>query len=155
MDFGIYTSRILTLEEAEKGTKRFSKKQKRTRFQNKKGNMVMVTIDKSEFGELDDKHCILPDGIISLPYGHLAMSHVETFKESLFPLNPEKIITHHKRNLLRFEQGILESNERMRIINNVLLQQPVFYKRGSLKRSQFQITASTREFILLGLWQKL
>ena len=55
MDFDNYASRILTLEEAEEGTKRFSKKQKQTEFQNKKGNMVMVTIDKSEFGQLNDK----------------------------------------------------------------------------------------------------
>ena len=114
--------------------------------------MVIVTIDKPEFGQLNDKRYIIPDGISSLPYGH---SHIGTFKESLFHPNPEKIITHHKYNLLRFEQGILQSNERMRIINNVLLQQSVFYKRGSLKRSQFQITISTREFMLLGLWQKL
>ena len=54
--------------------------------------MVMVTIDKSEFGQLDDKRYILPDGISSLPYGHLALSHIESFKEPLFSLNPEKII---------------------------------------------------------------
>ena len=54
--------------------------------------MVMVTIDKSEFGQLDDKRYILPDGISSLPYGHLTLSHIESFKEPLFPLNPEKII---------------------------------------------------------------
>ena len=116
MDFGIYTSRILTLEEAEKGTKRFSKKQKQTQFQNKKGKMVMVTINKSEFGQLNDKRYVLPDRISSFPYKHLALSHIESFKETLFPLNAEKIITHHKYNLLRFEQGKLESNERLRII---------------------------------------
>ena len=115
----------------------------------------MVTSDKSEFGQLNDKRYILPDGMSSLQYGHLALSHIESFKESLFPLNPEKIIKYHKYNLLRFEQEISESNERMTILNNVLLQQPVFYKRGSLKRSQFQITTSTREFILFSLWQKL
>ena len=48
--------------------------------------------------------------------------------------------------MLRFEQGILQSNERMRVINFVLLQQPLFYKRGTLKRSQFQINYNTRDF---------
>ena len=56
----ICASRILTMEEAEEGTRRFSKKQKQTQFQNKKGNMVMVTIYKSEFGQLDNKRYILP-----------------------------------------------------------------------------------------------
>ena len=32
----------------------------------------MVTIEKSEFGQLNDKRYILPDGKGSLPYGHLA-----------------------------------------------------------------------------------
>ena len=38
IDFDNYASRILILEEAEERIKRFSKKQKQTRFQNKKGN---------------------------------------------------------------------------------------------------------------------
>ena len=82
----------------------------------------MVMIDKSNFGQLNDKRYILPDGMSSLPYGHINLSYIEACKESLFSLNPEKIIKYHKYNLLRFEQGILESNEIMRIINNVLLQ---------------------------------
>ena len=86
MDFDNYASRILILEEAEEGTKRFSKKEKQMWFQSKKGNMTMVRIDKSEFGRLKDKRYILPDVISSLPYRHLALSHIETFKESLFPL---------------------------------------------------------------------
>ena len=96
MDFDNYTSRILTLEEAEKETERFSKKQKQTRFQNKKGNMVMVTINKSEFGQLNDKRYILPDRSSSFPYRHLTLSHIESFKETLFSLNAEKLITHQK-----------------------------------------------------------
>ena len=48
-------------------------------------------------------------------------------------------------NLLRFEQGALERNGRMRIIICVLLQQPVFYKRRTLKKSQFQIINNTRD----------
>ena len=91
MDFNNYASRILTLEEAEEGTKRFNKKQKQTWFQNKKSIMVTVTIDKSEFGQLNNTCYILPDRISSLPYTHLALSHIETFKESLFALNPKKL----------------------------------------------------------------
>ena len=36
MDFDNYSSRILTIEEAKEGSRRFAKKQKQTRFQNKK-----------------------------------------------------------------------------------------------------------------------
>ena len=154
MDFDNYAGRILTIDEARYGTKHFAKKQRQTKFQNKKGNMIMVTIEKFEFAQLNDKQYV-PDGISSLPYGHKHLTFVENFKKSLLALNPEKLIKHHQYNLIRFEQGILEQNERMSIINCVLLQQPIFYKRGRLKRSQFQISENTRDFLLHGLWRKI
>ena len=65
----------------------------------------MVTIGKFEFAQLKE---------------HLTF--VENFKESLFPLTAEKLINHHQYNLIKFEeQAILEQNERMRVINCVLL----------------------------------
>ena len=154
MNFEKYARRILTIVEAREGTNRFSKKQKQTRIENKKGNMIMVTVEKAEFGQLNDKRYVLPDGISSLPYGHKDLESIENFKcETLGNLTAQKIIQHHENNLLRFEQGILARNERMRVINSVLLQQPLFYKRGTLKRSQFQIESNTRDFLLRGLWR--
>ena len=63
MNFDNYVSFILTLEEANEGSKRFAKQQKGNRSQNKKGNMVMVAINKCEFGQLNDKNYILPNVI--------------------------------------------------------------------------------------------
>ena len=150
MDFDNYASRILTIKVAKEGSRRFPKKQKQTRFQNKIGNMVMVIIEKCEFRQLNDKRYILPDNISFLPYGHKDLNFIENFKYEK-SLTPEKLVKYHKDNLLRFEQGILQSNERIRIMNSVLLQQLVFYKRGTLKRSQFQIESNNRHFLLLGL----
>ena len=116
--------------------------------------MVIVTIEKCEFGQLNDKRYILPDGISSFPYGHKDLKFKENFKDEI-SLTPEKLIKYHKDNLFRFEQCILQSNERTKIINSVFLQQPVFYKRGRLKRSQFQIVSNTRDFLLLVLWRKI
>ena len=70
MYFDNYASHIRTLKDAEEGKTKFAKKQKQTRFQNNKGNMVMATAEKSELGQLNYKRYILPDGISSLPYGH-------------------------------------------------------------------------------------
>ena len=152
MNFEKYAGRILTINEVRDGTNRFSKKQKQTRFENKKGNMIMVTVKKAEFGQLNDKRYVLPDSISSLPYGHKDLEYIEkceTFETA------QKIIQHHEQNLLRFKHGILAKNERMRVINSVLLQQPLFYKRGTLKRSQFQIESNTREFLLRDLWRSI
>ena len=71
MNFEKYARRILTIAaEARESTNRFSKKQKQTRFENKKGNMIMVTLEKVEFGQLNDKRYVLPGGTSSLPYGY-------------------------------------------------------------------------------------
>ena len=81
MDFNNYANHILTMEEAEEGSRRFAKKkQKQIHFQNTKGNMGMVTLEKCEFGQLNDKRYILPDGISSLPYGHKDLTSIENFK---------------------------------------------------------------------------
>ena len=105
----------------------------------------------SEFGQLNDKRYVLPDGISSLLYGHKDLEYIENFKcETLGNLTAQKITQHHENNFLSFEQGILARNERMRVINSVLLQQPLFYKTGTLKRSQFQIESYTRDFLVYG-----
>ena len=114
----------------------------------------MVTIDKYEFNQLNYRRYIQPDNISFLPYGHRDLKFIEDFKDSI-SFTPEKLLKYHENNLLRLEHGILESNERMRIVNCVLLQQPVFYKRSTLKRSQFQIESNTRNFLLHGLWRKI
>ena len=114
MDFDNYASRILTMEEVEEGSRRFAKKQKHTRFQNTKGNMVMVTIENFKFGQLSNKRYVLPDGISSLLYGHKDLTFIESFKDELSFI-PEKLIKFHWGNLIRFERGILQSNKRMRL----------------------------------------
>ena len=83
MDFDNYTGRILHIDEARESANRFARKNKQTRFQNKKGNMYMVTIEKSEFGQLNDKRYLSCDGISSLPYGHQDLSAITEFKDSL------------------------------------------------------------------------
>ena len=94
----------------------------------------MMTIDKYEFDQLNYRRYIQPDNISFLPYGHRDLKFIEDFKDSI-SFTPEKLLKHHENNLLRLKHGILESNERMRIVNCVILQQPIFYKRSTLKRS--------------------
>ena len=100
--------------------------------------------------------------ISSLPYGHQDLNAITEFKDSL-NLTPQDLIKYHENSLLRFEQGIIQGNERMRIINAILTQQSVFYKKGTIKWSQFQIKNTTRlstegfmeENLIVLLWQVL
>ena len=43
----------------------------------------MVTVEKSEFGQLNNKRYVLPDGICSLPYGHKDLEEITNFKYKL------------------------------------------------------------------------
>ena len=45
--------------------------------------MSMVTIEKCEFGQLNDKRYILPDGICSLSYGHFDLKELANNKGRL------------------------------------------------------------------------
>ena len=96
----------------------------------------MVTIEKSESGQVNNKRSLSCDDISSLPYGHQDLNAITAFKDSL-NLTPQYLIKYHKNNLLRFKQGIIQGNERIRIINAILTQQPIFYKKSAIKRSQF------------------
>ena len=81
VDFDMCAGHIVTAEDAREGTNRFSKKQKQTRIQKKKGNMIMVTIEKRKFGQLSNKRHILCDGISPLLYRHLGP--IENFKKEI------------------------------------------------------------------------
>ena len=106
MNFEKYAGQILTIDEAREGTNRFSKKQKQTRFENKR-EYDLVTVEKAELGQLNDKRYVLPDGISSLAYGQNDLDFIENFKyETLGSLTARKIIQYYENNLLRFEQGI-------------------------------------------------
>ena len=45
--------------------------------------MYIVTIEKSEFGQLNDKRYLSCEGISSLPYGHQDLNAITEFKDSL------------------------------------------------------------------------
>ena len=70
MDFDDYAGWILHTDKAREGTNKFAKKNKQALFPNKKGNMYMFTIEKSEFGQLNNKRYLSCDAISSLPYGY-------------------------------------------------------------------------------------
>ena len=154
MDFDNYAGRILHTGEAREGANRFATKNKEARFRNKKSNTYMVTIEKSEFGQLNNKRYLSCHSILSLSYGHQDLNAITEFKDSP-NLTPQDLIKHHENNLLRFEQEIIQGNERMRIINTILTQQPVFYKKGTTKQSQFQIENAARDFLLKSVWRKI
>ena len=110
------------------GTNKSAKNNKK----NKNKNMMMVTAEKSKLGELNDKRYVFPDGISSLPYRHKDLISVAESKNNL-NLRPQDLIKNHENDMLKYEQKILQENEKMRIINSIMTQQLIFYKKGDSK----------------------
>ena len=95
--FDKYASRILTAEDASEVTNRFALKSEQTRFQSKRGKMSMVTIEKCEFGQLNDKRYTLPHSICSLPYGHPDLKQLTNYKDRLM-ITPQDLIKNHEKS---------------------------------------------------------
>ena len=63
--------------------------------------MVMTSINKVQFGNLNDKRYYFSDEIVSLPYGHLLLLEVRDYKKSLpkihMVIEKEKALTAGKQ----------------------------------------------------------
>ena len=64
-------------------SKRNKKKLVQKRLQVKNTNMTMTSVNKVKFASLNDKRYYAPDGIVSLPFGHLLLHEVREYKKSL------------------------------------------------------------------------
>ena len=49
----------------------------------KNTNMTMTSVNKVKFASLNDKRYYAPDGMVSLPFGHLLLNEVREYKKSL------------------------------------------------------------------------
>ena len=48
----------------------------------KKGEMTAHKITKTKFSQLNDKQFYFPNGIISLPFGHLSLDEIDEYKKN-------------------------------------------------------------------------
>ena len=48
----------------------------------KKGKMTAYKIRKTKFSQLNDKRIYFPNGIVSLPFGHLSLKEVDEHKKN-------------------------------------------------------------------------
>ena len=84
MDFSAYCSKLCNITEYfdsyYKGEKQKSKKLKQKRFQVINDAMQMNTVDKIQFGQLNDKRFYFPNGIVSLPFGHFLFNDIRKLR---------------------------------------------------------------------------
>ena len=65
----------------------------------------------------------LPNGILSLPFGHLSLKEIDEYKKSKGQ-RIEKYFWAKKENLLELEQTALRATSRVDFLKTILLQKP-------------------------------
>ena len=124
--------KIILKELNLKKKKSRNKKQKSglkevVRISVKKGEMTTYKITKTKFSQLNDKRFYFPNGVISLPFGHLLLNELDEFKNDKGQ-RVEKYFWKEKEKLLEFEKKALEKTVRLNYLDNILRQQPKVVK---------------------------
>ena len=89
----------------------------------KKGEMTTHKIVNTKFSQLNDKRFYLPNGILSLPFGHLSLMEIDNHKKNKGQ-RIEKYFWQEKENLLSTEKKALLVTPHLNFLNSILLQWP-------------------------------
>ena len=152
MSFESYASQIkdlrLDLKNEEKKEKIVQK-----RLQVKNTEMIMTRINKVKFASLNDKRYYFSDGIVSLPFAHPSLQKITEFKKSLKEIH--KVIENEKFKILRDENKMVNSIERLRILR-AIYSQPITYFTIKTNRPFISIKnnnfITTKQYILNSHW---
>ena len=151
MDFESFASRIMDIREYTQSQKR-SKQITQMRFQIKRTDMKLTTINRTQFAGLNDKQYYFTDGSTSLPYRHFLLAEINEKKKQYKKI--QNVLFKIKDDLIREECKAVNKCERLRVIRSILNQAPTYYKLDSTKRPAIaNISKSTKDYILSGIWQ--
>ena len=112
MEYENYAERIKPLYDFESYRKPKADSKNVVRISVKKGEMTTHMIKKNKFLQLNDKRFYFPNGIISLPFGHLNLKEIDECKNEKGQ-RIEKYFWNEKENLLKLEKSSLEKCERL------------------------------------------
>ena len=114
MDFSAYCSKLSSITDYfESHIKQNKTKIKQKRFQIINDAMQMNTVNKIQFGQLNDKRFYFPNGIVSLPFVHFLFDELR--KERSQNRNIHLQIKEKKWEFIKKENEILNKNERLLI----------------------------------------
>ena len=86
----------------------------------KKGEMTIHKTVMTKFSQINDKRFYFPNGILSLPFGHLCLKEIDEYKKSKGQ-RIEKYFWAEKENLLELEKTDLTATPRLDFLNTILL----------------------------------
>ena len=151
MNFEAFAARIMDIREYSYAEK-LPKSIKQKRFEIRNTRIHLTTVNRKQFAALNDKRYYLTDGVISLHYGHFLLAEIREEKKQYKKIDKE--IMQIKDKLMREEHKACPKCERLRVLRSILSQSPTYYKIDSNKRPNCKnISQSTKEYILSGMWQ--
>ena len=137
MDFSAYCSRLANISNYfESYICENKTKIKQKRFQIINDAMQMNTVNKIQFGQLNDKRFYFPNGIVSLPFGHFLFDEMR--KKKTQNRNIHLQIKDKKWEFIKKENEILNKNERLLIFCQIINGSPILYtfrQKNILKKS--------------------
>ena len=91
--------------------------------------MQMKTVNKIQFGQLNDKRFYFPNGIVSLPFGHFLFNEYRKEKNQIKNIHTH--VNNRKWELIKKKNEILNKNERLLIFSQIINGIPVLYNLDS------------------------
>ena len=148
MDFERYASRIKDLRfDLNSNVEEETVVQKRLQIKNTE--MIMTSVGKVKFARLNDKRYYFSDGIVSFPFGHPLLEELREYKKSLTEIH--KSIEKEKNKLLKYENEVVNSHQRLRILRSIY-SQPINYYTLKINRPYISVKnnnyITTKQFIL-------
>ena len=152
MDFGSYCSKLCDIVEyfetfyKQKKAKKIIQK----RFQVVNDTMRMKTVEKIQFGQLNDKRFYFPNGIISLPYGHFQMEEIRKYRAKEKAIH--KSVKNKKMEFIKQENSIINKNKRLSVFYQIINGKPAIYTISKSKLEK-NLEHSTKEYIEKQYWK--
>ena len=111
--------------------------------------MQMNTVNKIQFGQLNDKRFYFPNGIVSLPFVHFLFDEMR--KKKTQNRNIHLQIKDKKWEFIKKENEILNKNERLLIFCQIINGSPILYTLQSQTPTILPLL-STKEYIVKKYW---
>ena len=119
---------------------------KRIEYENFAERINPHMIVKNKFSQINDKRFYFPNGIISLPFGHMYLKEVDEYKNNKGK-RIEENFWNGKENLLKLEKKCLAKSERLDFLNTILMQVPKIVNMNVTKFDR------NTNFILSARWK--
>ena len=152
MDFNSYCSKLCDIIDyfetfyKKKNTKKIMQK----RFQVVNDTMRMKTVEKIQFGQLNDKRFYFPNGILSLPYGHFQMEEIRKRRSKEKAIH--KVVKDKKLEYIKEENEIINKNKRLSVFYQIMSGYPTICTISEPEIRE-KIPYSTKEYIEKQYWK--